>query len=319
VGSGYGFESAGFYIRESGALDLKVFFASMLCSFLFFGTPVFAHEILVLQSFKTGPFDDALRGFKTVCRSEMETVIVSDRERFDFVKTVREVNPRLILAIGAGALKQAIKISNTPIIYLMVLNPEEMIRGRENVTGVRMIIPPEKYLDVMEKLNLPRLKIGIIYDPAHSYLLMKRIMQAAVSRGIDITAKEVRKPKDVPDMLERMKGSFNLFWMLPDPSVVTADTVEYLLLFTQQYRVPIVTFADKYLQMGAMISLDIDSFDLGKQGGEIANRIIAGGKISDIPYTSARKPLLRVNHKIATKLGINLNSLGSSVQTEMDP
>jgi putative ABC transport system substrate-binding protein len=290
----------------------------MLCSLLFFGTPVFAHEILVFQSFKSGPFDEALRGFKSVCKSGMSTVIASDRERFDIEKTVREEKPGIILAIGANALKQAIRIRNTPIIYLMVLNPEKIIRGRENVAGVRMIIPPEKYLEVMDKLNLPSLKVGILYDPSYSDNLMKSVMQSAQSKGIDITAKAVSKPKEVPDMLKKMKGSFNLFWMLPDPSVVTADTVEYLLLFSQQYRVPIVTFADKYLQMGAMISLDIDSFDLGKQGGEIANTILAGGKITDIPYTTARKQVLRVNRKIAAKLGINLNSLDSSVQTEMD-
>jgi putative tryptophan/tyrosine transport system substrate-binding protein len=298
---------------------LRLLFAAMLCSFFFFGTPVFAHEILVLQSFRSGPFDEALRGFKSVCKSGMTTVIASDRERFDIEETVREEKPGIILAIGANALKQAIRIRNTPIIYLMVLNPEKMIGGRENVAGVRMIIPPEKYLEVMDKLNLPRLKVGILYDPSYSDTLMKSIMQSAQSKGIDITARAVRKPKEVPDMLEKMKGSFNLFWMLPDPSVVTADTVEYLLLFSQQYQVPIVTFANKYLQMGAMISLDIDSFDLGKQGGEIANRILAGGKIADIPYTAARKPVLRVNRKIAAKLGIKLNSLDSSVQTESEP
>jgi putative tryptophan/tyrosine transport system substrate-binding protein len=296
---------------------LRLLIATMLCSFILFGAPVFAHEILVLQSFKTAPFDEALRGFKSVCRSETKTVIVSDGERFDIGKTIREGKPGLILAIGASALNQAIKTRNTPIIYLMVLNPEKMIRGRENVTGVNMIIPPGKYLDVMEKLNLSRLKVGLLYDPDYSAILMKRIIQGAASRGIDISAKEVRKPKDVPDMLEKMKGSFNLFWMLPDPSVVTADTVEYLLFFSQQYRVPIFTFADKYLQMGAMISLDIDSFDLGEQGGEIANRILAGGNIAEIPHAEPRKSVLRVNRKIAAKLGISLNSLGSSVQTEM--
>jgi len=298
---------------------LRILSATMLCSILFFGAPVFAHETLVLQSFKAGPFDEALRGFKAVCRTETRTVIVSDGEKFDIGKTVREEKPGIILAIGAGALKQAIKIRNTPIIYLMVLNPEKVIRGRDNITGVRMIIPPEKHLDLIEKLNLPHLKVGILYDPDHSDIVMKRITQSAASRGIDIVAKEVRKPKDVPEMLERMKGSFNLFWMLPDPSVVTPDSVEYLLLFTQQLGVPIVTFANKYLEMGAMVSIEIDSFDLGKQGGEIAKRILGGERITDIPNTTARKSIIRVNRKIAAKLGINLNSLGPSVHTEMNP
>lgn len=68
-----------------------------------------------------------------------------------------------------------------------------------------------------------------------------------------------------------------------------------------------------------MISLEIDSFDLGKQGDEIANRILRGERITDIPYTEARKSVIRVNRKIAAKLGINLNSLGSSIHVEMPP
>jgi putative tryptophan/tyrosine transport system substrate-binding protein len=298
---------------------LRVLFATMLYSMLFFGTPVFAHEILVIQSFKAGPFDEALRGFKAACRAETKTVMVADGDRFDIGKTVREEKPAIILAIGAGALKQAIKITHTPIIYLLVLNPERMIRGRENVAGVHMVIPPEKYLELMERLNVPRLRVGILYDPAQSAILMKRIMQAAASRGIVITAKEVRKAKEVPDVLNRMKGSYNLFWMLPDPTVVTTDAVDYLLVTTQQSGVPIVTFAEKYIEMGAMISLELDSFDLGKQGGEIANRILGGGKVTDIPYTEVRKSVTRVNRKIAAKLGINLNSLGSAILTEMSP
>lgn len=295
---------------------MRLLFATIICSFLFIGSPVFAHEVLVLQSFKAAPFDEALHGFKAVCRAETKTVIISDGERFDIGKSIREEKPEIILAIGASALKQAIKINNTPIVYLMVLNPEKIIRERTNVTGVHMMIPPGKYLDLMEKLEMPKLKVGILYDTAHSEMLIKRIMQAAGTRGIEITAKEVRSPKDVPYMLQRMKGSFNLFWMLPDTSVVTPETVEYLLLFTQRIGVPIFTFADKYLELGAMVSLEINSFDLGKQGGEIVNMILAGERISEIPYTEARKSVLRVNRKIAAKLGINLNALASSLHTE---
>ena len=197
---------------------MRVLFATILCFVLFSGTPARARGSFWLSSSsRAGPFDEALRGFKAACRAETKTVMVTDGERLDIGKTVREEKPALILAIGASALKQVIKITNRPIIYLLVLNPEQMIRGRENVTGVHMVIPPEKYLELMEKLNLPSLKVGILYDPAHSATMMKRISQAAGSRGIDMTAKEVHKPKDVPDTLERMKGSFNLFWMPPRP------------------------------------------------------------------------------------------------------
>jgi putative ABC transport system substrate-binding protein len=71
-----------------------------------------------------------------------------------------------------------------------------------------------------------------------------------------------------------------------------------------------VTFAAKYVDTGALVSLDIDGFDMGKQGGEMANRILLDGtRVSDIPNTEARKAVLKVNRKVAKKLGINLNGI----------
>ena len=108
------------------------------------------------------PFDDALRGFRTVCKADSKTVVVSDAEGVDFVRMVREERPRLILAIGADALQRVKKIRDIPIIYLMVLNPEKITGRGKNIAGVDMNIPPEKYLSLMENLNLPKLKVGLL-------------------------------------------------------------------------------------------------------------------------------------------------------------
>jgi putative ABC transport system substrate-binding protein len=180
--------------------------------------------------------------------------------------------------------------------------------GGKNFTGIDMNIPPEKYLSMLEKLNLSKLKIGILYDPAKSGNIIKKIQQAARSRKIEIIAREVHHSKDVPELLAEMRDSCDIFWMLPDSTVVTPETVEFLLLFSQQNRKPVITFAGKYVETGAMLSLDIDGFDLGKQAGEMANRVLGGTAVSDIHDTDARKSVMRINRKVAAKLGINLNS-----------
>jgi putative ABC transport system substrate-binding protein len=110
----------------------------------------------------------------------------------------------------------------------------------------------------------------------------------------------------VPEQLKKMNASCNVFWMLPDPTVVTPETVEFILLFTQQNRVPVVTFAGKYVDNGALFSLDIDGFDLGKQSGEMAVRLLSGTDISQVRETEVRKAVMKVNRKVATKLGISL-------------
>jgi putative ABC transport system substrate-binding protein len=226
---------------------------------------------------------------------------------------VREEQPEFILAIGADALQRVKKIRNIPIIYTMVLNPEKIAGAASNITGVSMNIPLEKYLGLMEKLNLPKLRVGLFYDPAQSEELLKRIQHSAQLKGIEITAKEVHKWQEVPDLLNKMKGSFTLFWMLPDPMIVTPEIVKHLLLYAQRNGVPIVTFAGKYVDQGALISLEIDSFDMGQQAGEMANRVLDGTLASSIPNAEARKGVMKINRAVASTLGINLNSLENSM------
>jgi putative ABC transport system substrate-binding protein len=250
-----------------------------------------------------------LRGFRSVCKADPKTVVLADAEGVDIVRMAREEQSRLILAIGADALQRVKKIRDIPIIYLMVLNPEKIAGGGKNVAGIGMNIPPEKYLSLIVSLKLPKPRVGLLYDPAKTGAFVKRIQQTARTRGIEIIAKEVRNPREVPELLAEMKGSCNLFWMIPDATVITPETVEFLLLFSQQNMTPIVTFAGKYVDTGALVSLDIDSFDLGKQGGEMANKILDGTRVSDIPNTEARKAVLKINRKVARKLGIKLNGI----------
>jgi putative tryptophan/tyrosine transport system substrate-binding protein len=289
---------------------LRFLCIAIIFNLLISGSIASANEILVVQSLRVKPFDEAFSGFKSVCEAESKKVVISESEGVDILRTVREEQPKLILAIGADALNRLKGIRNTPILYLMVLNPQK-ISGGSNVTGVTMNIPPENYLNIIKKLDLPKTRVGILYDQANNGSTMKKILQAARSRGIEMTAREVHRPKEVPDLLAKMKDSFNVYLMLPDPTVVTPEAVEFLFLFTQQNRIPVITFAGKYLDIGALISLEIDSFDLGKQAGEMANMLLAGGSVAELPKAEPRKVIIRFNGKVAKKLGFDLDVLGA--------
>jgi putative ABC transport system substrate-binding protein len=281
-----------------------------LLGFIVSAADSFATDVLVVESLRVKPFDEAVRGFRSACRGESKTVVLSDSEEIDLLKTVREERPKLIIAIGSEALQKVYKVRTIPVLYLMVLNPERILDGGENFIGVEMNIPPERYLELIQRLYSSKLKIGILFDPSKTGSLVKKIQKAASSRGIELEVQEIHNPRELPNLLSKVKGSFNVFWMLPDSTVVTSETVKFLSLFFQQNRLPVVTFSGKYLQSGALISLDIDEFDMGKQGGEMANRILEGSSLADISNTDARKVILRLNRSVAENLGIDLNSLG---------
>jgi putative ABC transport system substrate-binding protein len=273
-----------------------------------FGGHAFAHDILVIQSLRVKPFDEALRGFASTCKAGSKKVVYADTEGIDIIKTVREEKPKMILAIGADALARIRKIKDIPIVYLMVLNPQK-ITGGKNITGVSMNVPAGKYLALVEKLPLRRKRIGVLYDPDNSGYLVRKAQQAAGAAGVEIVAREVRDPKDVPALLSKLQESVDLIWMVPDATVVTPVTVEFLLDFSQQHRIPIVTFAGKYVDMGALLSPDIDNVDLGRQAGELALKILDGTSVDEIPRADARKTVLKINRSVAKKLGISLDGV----------
>jgi putative ABC transport system substrate-binding protein len=108
----------------------------------------------------------------------------------------------------------------------------------------------------------------------------------------------------VPQALDDM-NAVDVLWMLPDPTVAAPPMVEHLIRHSIRYRIPIITFSSKYLDMGAVASLDVDPHDMGVQAGELANAVAQGATPGGSRY--ARKPVLSVNRKAAEKMGVALN------------
>jgi putative ABC transport system substrate-binding protein len=262
---------------------------------------------VAVQSFNIKPYDEALKGFNSVCDCQIKRFVLSETEGIDVVKTIREARPDIILAIGTDSLIRVKKIKDIPIVYLMVPNPQTVISEEENITGVSMNIPPHNQLATLKDV-LPGIKrVGLLYNPERTGFFVKKARLAANSMGIELLAKEVHSPKDVPALVNNMKGEINAFWMLPDTTVITPETAEFLLLFSLENKIPVLTFSDKYVEMGALLSIEVDAFDSGKQAGEMAHKILSGTNIKKVPETDPRKAVLSINLKIAKKLGITIS------------
>ena len=280
--------------------------AIIILSVILLPSSVYASGIVALQSMNIKPYNNAMNGFKSVCNCKVTRFIVSEMQAADITKKIHGAKPDVIIAIGIDALERLRSIKDIPIVYLMVLNSRSMLSSN-NITGVSMNISPEKQLNVL-KHALPEIKrIGILYDPARTGNFVNKAKLAAPAAGIKIIAKEIRSPKDYPSLLKSIRGEIDAFWMLPDLTAITPETVEFLFLFSMKNRIPVITFSEKYLGMGALVSLDIDAYDIGRQAGEIVKKILSGTKAGKIPRTGARKTDIIVNRKAAEKLEIQVS------------
>jgi putative ABC transport system substrate-binding protein len=276
--------------------------------FLSYFHPACAQDVLVVQNYRAKPYTEALQGFKSACRAKTGELILSETNGEDVLEEIRRRKPDLILTIGMDALLQAKKIKGIPILYLMVLHPETALKGEMDITGVSMVLPPEKQLSLLHRFLPGVKKIGMVYCPKNTGHLVARASHAAARMGLEVKALGTRRPEDFPELLKSLKGNVDAYWMLPDSMVITPETVEYLLLFSIRNRVPIITFSEKYLKMGALMSLEVNSFKMGKQAGEMAVKILSGTSVSELKGLEATDANPAINSVIAGKMGITYRS-----------
>lgn len=264
-------------------------------------------KVVAVQSIRIAPYQEAISAFQKTCDAKITRLVVSELNGADVTRKIRHLNPDLVLAVGMEALSRVKVLENVPIVYLMVLNPHSILSEGEHITGVSMNIPPEKQLNLFRETLADVKTIGLVYDPARTGYLVKKAQVAAKKMGITLITRQVGRSMDVPVAIKDMRTKIDAFWMLPDLTVVTPETVEFLLLFSLENTIPVLAFAEKYVEYGALMSIGIDSFDLGVQAGEMANAILSGRDVAHVPRVDARKPVLSINLKVAKKMGIRID------------
>jgi len=269
-----------------------------------------AYEILVVQSSRAKAYQDVLqgvssvvpsripvRGVKSIYPHTVKSIVLSDSYQDGKLEgIIKSFSPDLILAIGHKALNRVKDFRQQPIVYLMVLFPASDIRTRTNITGIDMNISPARQLSALISTFPDIKKVGLVFDPIRTGEMVASFKQAAQELGISIVSREVHSPSEVPDVIsDEMANGIDSFCLLPDRTVLTTETLPILHSLAFQNKVPVLAFADKYLQYGATVSVAFDIFEMGKQAGEMVRQILTGTEISEIPVTPVEKITVSLN------------------------
>ncbi len=260
-----------------------------------------------MRSMKIKPYAEALAGFRSALGSRTFDPDYTIVESSDSLPVFRGRKPDLIVAIGADALRRVAGVQDVPILSLMVLNPHSLVSGGRGITGVNMTIAPEKQLATIRRIFPEARRIGIIYDPKKSGAFVSRAYRHARELRMELLPREVSEPRAVAGALAGMKGVVDLLWMIPDTTAITPETVELMLLHSMENRLPVCTFSMKYLEMGAFMSLDINAFEMGRQAGLLAARVLAGGMSGELAVVDADAISVTINESVARKLRIPIS------------
>ena len=71
--------------------------------------------------------------------------------------------------------------------------------------------------------------VGIVHDPANTGHYVEKALNVAGKFGLNLLIKETRNAADAPILMKMMEDKVDAFWMLPDVTVISPETVEFLI------------------------------------------------------------------------------------------
>lgn len=278
-----------------------IFGAALILLIVPFLSGARAADVIAVRSQKSKFYDQAIDGFKSTCGCSVQVVDYSA----GVPEMLRRDPPLAVLAVGSRAfrlLKNEMK--ELPLYYIMVL-PSELVDPVRNSTGVAAAVAPRIWIDtLLDSLEEVR-KIGILYSEKNSGSYARDIDEQARRKGIKAILKEAHSPKEVPLLIERFHD-IDAFLLLPDAFVANTEAVNYIMLHCYQNKIPIVSFTKRHLELGALLSLDIEVPEMGKQAGELAKASMRQGFYRTGKREYARRAAVSVNFEVAEKLKVRM-------------
>jgi len=277
-------------------------------------------KVAVIRSKVIKPYNDALLGFMDELWSsgrkiapgyyDLEEVEGEGKELADIIK---DENPDLVFALGTqAALFARNNLSDFPIIFSMVLNPVEsgiaeslQVPG-ENITGVCLNIPVELQFKKIKEIIPDIKRIGYLYDARKKFDTNKEARQAANKLGLQLISRPIYSRKDVPQELSVLIREADCLWSEIDPLVYSPQSARHIIMETLKARLPFMAFSFPYVKAGALLALECNYYDIGKQSAQTAIKILEGRKPGSIPVALPRETRLAINRRTARTIGLTI-------------
>ena len=275
-------------------------------------------EIAILKSSNLKPYNEAIQGFKATAPGSavyVEYDLRGDLEQGKLLaRKIRASESSLVVAVGLkAALAAKLELSDIPVLYMMILDPHKHGLTAPNMTGVLPAIPTERQFRILRTLFPTMHRIGMLYDPAKTADKFKEALPQAAAYGFQLQGFPVENEKEVSQQLRSLVASSEALWLTPDSTVLTDESVRFLLESALAKQIPVIGFSSEFTRLGALASLSVRHSEIGRETGLLAKRILDGEKPLPSKPISVQRVSISVNMKTARYLGIaipnELNSL----------
>ena len=219
----------------------------------------------------------------------------------------------LVLAIATPSAQTAANVlKNTPVLITAVTDPVEagivqsMEKPGANITGTTDMNPVAKQLELIRDF-LPEVKdIGILYNPGevNSTVQVKLAKEKAKEMGINLEEATVSNSSEVSLAVSSLVDNVDAIYVPTDNIIVSA--MPTVLQTAHNRQVPVFASENNSVEQGAIATLGIDYYLLGKQTGSMAARILNGAETANMSVESSDELKLYINKSSAEKIGLDI-------------
>lgn len=219
----------------------------------------------------------------------------------------------IILAIATPCAQSAVNATrNIPILYTAVTDPvqagliDSMEKPGGNVTGTSDMNPIKEQFELIKEIFPNIKKIGVIYNAAepNSTIQVDIAKKVCKNLGLNLIEATAASSSEVSQAAQTIVGKVDILYTPTDNTVASA--IAAVVKVANDAKVPVFGAERAHVDGGAFATLGIDYYQLGKQTGKMAVKILQGEKPANIPSEMSREFKSVINKKAVKLLGIDI-------------
>lgn len=223
-------------------------------------------------------------------------------------------NVDLILAIATPSAQSAANATkDIPILITAVTDPvaaglaKSLEKPGTNVTGTTDMNPVKEQIELLKEILPDAKSVGIIYNAAepNSVIQVEIAKKAAEDLGLKVLEATVANSSEVNQAMQSLVGRVDAVYTPTDNTVASA--ISAIIKVANDAKIPVIGAESGHVEGGALASLGIDYYLLGKQTGHVAARVLNGENPADIPIEGSKDLNLIINKKSAEVLNLALS------------
>ena len=229
------------------------------------------------------------------------------------------LKPDVILVITALVLQPLLQQTRSiPIVFTQIADPvgsgfvASLARPGGNVTGfaIAEFSMYGKSLEMLKEVAPEVARVAVLLNPeqAPQAGMWRAIEAAAPSFRVQVTAADVRDSAEIERAIDSFASESN-GGLIVLPNVPTIVHRGLIVALAARHRLPAVYSFRQFVREGGLISYGPDRLDQYRRAAAYVDRILRGGKPSDLPVQQPTKFELAINLKTARTLGLDVSPM----------